>query len=220
MLFYGPAGSGKSSLAFVFARALYCQNFSDDVCGECKDCKMLKNPSLATGIWGLPEIIDCTKLTKSDLERKLYELGFKTPWRNKEVVIFDEFHRVTWRLQDELLMPLENLNNILLIFCLIDLKKVDEPLRQRSKIILQTARPEIKELVPWLKKICDAEGIVVKEPEGLRQIAIESDKLPRECLSTVETLSYLHEPITIDLVKEVAKTRRGIDVRKGTPNED
>ncbi len=210
LLFWGPAGTGKTSFSLLFGKAINCENFVEDVCGVCQSCRTLKSLSSATGIWGLPRIVDCTKINKSDLEKILNSFRFVCPSKaGRHILIFDEFHRLTWRLEDELLIPLEKQNNIILAFCLIDLKKVSQPLLQRVAV-LETGKPEIEELIPWLKKICDTEGIQIIDPESLGQIALEADRLPRECLSILETIYYLGDGLTIDLVGEVVRKRRGI----------
>ena len=39
MLFSGPRGVGKFTLARMFAQAATCQKLRDDFCGECDSCK-------------------------------------------------------------------------------------------------------------------------------------------------------------------------------------
>ena len=39
-LFCGPRGTGKTSIAKIFARMLNCTNDTDRPCGECENCKM------------------------------------------------------------------------------------------------------------------------------------------------------------------------------------
>src|SRR5215472_7724782 len=39
MLFAGPDGVGKKTLAFMLAKALNCERLKDDFCGDCRQCK-------------------------------------------------------------------------------------------------------------------------------------------------------------------------------------
>src|SRR5258707_2031843 len=41
MLFTGPRGVGKFTLARMFAQAANCERFSDDFCGECATCQRI-----------------------------------------------------------------------------------------------------------------------------------------------------------------------------------
>lgn len=212
MLIHGPAGSGKTSLAHVFMKALYCQNCSEDVCGECKEC--LDFEELFSAEYQGPYVFDCTRINEKVLE-EIFQNTFWPPKRmGRKIYVFDEFHRARAPLQEKLLKPLEAREDRLLIFCLIDLKTVSEAFRQRV-MVLKTNRPEFGELIPWLQKICDSEGINIKDGNALRQIALSGDRLPRECLSLLEKISFLGEPLTTNLVKEFAQDNR--EDRDGKP---
>jgi DNA polymerase-3 subunit delta' len=41
LLFCGPEGVGKRTLALVLARAVNCQRRPDDACGECPACRAI-----------------------------------------------------------------------------------------------------------------------------------------------------------------------------------
>ena len=44
-LFCGPRGTGKTSIAKIFAKTLNCTNSQDAPCGVCENCKMAANGS-------------------------------------------------------------------------------------------------------------------------------------------------------------------------------
>jgi|GEM_PF-420562 DNA polymerase III gamma/tau subunit len=205
MLFHGPPGSGKTSLAYVFIKGLYCENFTEDVCGKCKEC---------ISFWLIDDVLnsflkysyhDCTQIDKKYLDHILENFYYgSTSKLGRNIHVFDEFHRTKEPLQEKLLRPLERQKDLLAIFCAIGLNTVTQAFRQRV-MPLQTKRPEIDELIPWLQKICDLEGIIVKDKSALRQIASSADQLPRECLSLLEKVLFLNEPLTTILVKELAQ---------------
>jgi len=208
ILIYGPAGSGKTSLAHVFAKALNCSSFSEDVCGQCKNCLSSKRIYSGGARW-LANIHDCTKIDEKALDKIFSEFLFKPHTRiNRNIHIFDEFHRTRWPLQEKLLRPLEMAHHLLLIFCLIE-PKVGEAFRQRV-MVLKTTKPEIDELTHWLEKICTSERITVKENNALRHLANAADRLPRECLSLLQKVCYLAEPLTGSLVEELIKGTPGV----------
>ena len=69
ILFNGPPGSGKTSLALVLTKALYCQDFSKDVCGQCKHCLNFENVySNSSDLWIFH---DCTRLNEKNLDETL-----------------------------------------------------------------------------------------------------------------------------------------------------
>jgi DNA polymerase III gamma/tau subunit len=54
-------------------------------------------------------------------------------------------------------------------------------------------------------------GFNVGDKSALRQLALAANGLPRECLSLLQTISYLNNPLTTSLVKEVVRDIRGTD---------
>jgi DNA polymerase III gamma/tau subunit len=208
ILFHGPAGTGKTSLELVLAKALSCQNFSEDVCGRCANCLAFEEfYENSDDLWILH---DCTKLNEKSLDEILQKGFFAGACLEMtyDVHIFDELDRAKDSLQSRLLSHLEMKKDRLLIFSLIDLKKIDEAFQQRVTV-LKTSRPEIEELIPWLERICASEGIVVKGEDALRQLGVAADRLPRSCLGLLQKISYLRKPLTTSLVREIAQDSRG-----------
>lgn len=209
ILFYGPAGTAKNTLANLLIKGLYCKNFKGDVCGKCESCLSLKDDFTGASI--VYNYHNCARIDGKDLERIIDNWRY-VPWRHigRHIHLFDEFHRTKEPLQQKLLDILEFNEDVLLIFCLIDFQKITEAFRQRVEV-LRTRPPEIEELIPWLSNICDSEKIIIKDPGALRQIVMEANQLPRECLSLLQSVSNLGEPLTTDLIKEIAEERHGTD---------
>jgi len=208
-LFHGDPGTGKTALAYVYATGLGCMNFKDDLCGECDPCKFalsnFQEGSFGSGI----SVWDCTQIGENRLDDLIkHHLNYFS-WTKieKTVHIFDEFHRIRDRSQDKFLKPLEKPRSNLFIFCLIDISDFEMALRQQVTIF-RTECPSLEEIIPWLRRICDEKGMAILEPEALIQVAIEADRLPRECLRILHEIRMLQEPLTVSLVKEmsVAKT--------------
>ncbi|CAH1228953.1 DNA polymerase III subunit delta' [Paenibacillus sp. LjRoot153] len=42
-IFSGPVGTGRSEMAIALAKAIYCQNGTDDACGECLECRKVEH---------------------------------------------------------------------------------------------------------------------------------------------------------------------------------
>jgi DNA polymerase III subunit gamma/tau len=217
ILFHGPPGTVKSSLAYVFVKALNCLDFKEDVCGNCENC-LLMEKYFPSGPCGIVEIHDCTIISENYLEDliKRHFPIFPLNRVDKNIHVFDEFQRAKPSFQEKLLRPLETIPKLLLIFCLINLTRVEEAFQQRVTI-LKTTRPELDELVPWLHGICSLEGITVKDARALKDLAIAAELLPRQCLSFLQKISYLSNTLTADLVKQVSKDNRSVHEDASTP---
>lgn len=215
ILFHGHPGTGKSCLSYVFVKALNCLNFKEDVCDVCKNC-LLMEKYYPHGSW-LADFHDCTLINENYLEDliKRYFNLFPQNRADKIIHVFDEFQRTRSSFQEKLLRQLDTNPNLLLIFLLIDASHVEEAFRQRV-LVLKTERPEIQEVIPWLRRICDSEQIAIKDVRALKELAITAGLLPRECLSLLQKVSYMDNILTTDLVKEAARDYRSIS--KETPS--
>ncbi|MGO8988792.1 MAG: AAA family ATPase [bacterium] len=210
ILFHGPPGSGKTTLAHLLIKGLLCEKFSDDVCNKCKNCRSFK--SNLCGPEAFFSCHDCSRITAKKVDeiidslKNIPEAKLRPDLKVKlHIHIFDEFHRAKEPIQDKFLIPLERMPDILLVFCRIDLKRGDNDAFLQRVTVLKTAPPEVDDLVPWLQRICAAEGIIVKDNNALKELAIRGHRLPRECLGLLEKAYLLGDPLSTDLVRELAQ---------------
>ena len=210
VLFHGPPGIGKSTLSYVFPKALNCLNFEEDVCDECENC-LAMDKYFPKGAWWLVNTHDCTRMNLmhlDDLIRRYFNV-FPQTRIGKNIHVFDEFQRAQPQFREKFLTEMETNRDLLLIFSLIDISRVEDAFQQRVTI-LKTTRPEPEEMVSWLNRICFLEKITVKDSEALRHLAISANFLPRECLRLLQTISYMSNSLTLDLVQEASHDDRTI----------
>lgn len=103
-LFCGPRGTGKTTVARIFARAINCENPVDgSPCGKCKTCKALSEP----GNLDISEI-DAASNNGVDEMRELREKVQYPPVAGRyKVYVIDEVHMLTDSAFNALLKTLE-----------------------------------------------------------------------------------------------------------------
>jgi DNA polymerase-3 subunit gamma/tau len=91
-IFAGVKGTGKTSIAKIFANAMICQNNSDgDVCGKCLICKDFINNQVMDVIE-----LDAASNNGVDDVRKIIDAAIVLPTKlRKKVYIIDEAHMLT-----------------------------------------------------------------------------------------------------------------------------
>lgn len=106
LLFAGPAGVGKRSLALALAAWLQCERGGDEGCGECGACRQLQagtHPDLQ-----LVQLLPGKKEIGIDRIREVKRFMQLQPVRGKaKVAVIDEAHMLTVAAQNALLKVLE-----------------------------------------------------------------------------------------------------------------
>ncbi len=213
ILFHGSGGTGKTTCAQVYSKALCCLNFNGDVCGQCEPCQSIEksypNSSVAFGI----HVHNCSLLDEKTLNElishRLYQIRFNKIER--DIHIFDQFDRIRDRSQDKFLKLLEMKNpHILFIFCLVDISSIENLFRDRVTT-LKTTRPVAQEILVWAERICNSEGIFIKEKEALTYLVKEADFVERACLATVEKIIGLGKPLTVGLLRELSEDNESVN---------
>ena len=107
VLFSGPLGVGKTSLALIYAKARFCEgpNKEQSPCGECRWCKQFGDRGVGFGDFTR---LNCGEKSGVDDVRKVLETAGRPAWDTKYRVVFlDEVHNLSQNACDALLKPLE-----------------------------------------------------------------------------------------------------------------
>jgi DNA polymerase III subunit gamma/tau len=157
-VFSGPWGTGKTTMARIFARAVLCQNKQEDQspCNKCSSCKSFlkdSNPSYM-------EIDAVGKGNKEDIDHLLGSLSYEN-MAGRRIILIDESHRLSSAGNDALLKVLEDPNlsqDVIFIFCTTEVEKMTEALVSRCTRF-SIISPNSAQIKSKLKLICEREGL-------------------------------------------------------------
>lgn len=163
-LFTGPRGTGKTSSAKLFAKAINCLNNKDgDACNECENCKSFNNNSN-------PDIIEIDAASNNGVDeiREIKNKVSLVPSMSKyKVYIIDEVHMLSIGAFNALLKTLEEPPEYI-IFILA----TTEPQKIPATIISRCQRFDFKSISHDKMKQC-LENIISKENISIDDVAIE-----------------------------------------------
>ena len=198
-LFCGTRGTGKTSCAKIFAKAVNCLHPKNgSPCGECEVCKKID----ANGNFDIMEI-DAASNNRVDEIRDLREKVNYLPSVGKyKVYIIDEVHMLTDSAFNALLKTLEEPpSHIIFILATTEPEKLPATILSRC-MRFDFRLVEIKELVNQLKKVFTASNVTFDE-KALELIAKAGNGSVRDSLSVAEMcMAYLNNNITYDGVQQ------------------
>lgn len=194
-LFCGTRGTGKTSIARVFARAINCLNPKDsNPCNQCEICKGILNESIMDIIE-----IDAASNNGVDNIRELRENVKYPPSKAKfKVYIIDEVHMLSQGAFNALLKTLEEPPSYV-IFILA----TTEPQKIPSTILSRCQRFDFKrvtfdKILGLLRYIC-TEMEVDTEDEALKLMVRNSDGAVRDALSILDQcMSFCEGKLTYE----------------------
>ena len=192
-LFTGTRGTGKTSIAKIFARAVNCLNpINGSPCGKCENCLKLQKDNDINIIE-----MDAASNNKVDDIREIREKVKFMPVDVKyKVYIIDEVHMLTDSAFNALLKTLEEPpKHVIFILATTEVHKLPQTILSRC-VRFDFRLVSVKELVKHLRKIFDLEKIECDE-ESIKLIATAGEGSVRDTLSIADLIaSYCQEKIT------------------------
>ena len=200
-LFCGTRGTGKTTVAKIFAKAVNCEHpVNGSPCGECAMCK-----SIAAGTSMNVIEIDAASNNGVDNIREIREEVAYSPAEGKyKVYIIDEVHMLSTGAFNALLKTLEEPPSyVIFILATTEVHKIPITILSRCQHY-DFKRISIETITARMQELMDTEQIEV-EDKALRYIAKAADGSMRDALSLLDQCIafYLGQKLTYDHVLEV-----------------
>lgn len=200
-LFCGTRGTGKTSVAKIFARAVNCEHPVDgSPCGECPSCRQIQ---AGTSL----NVVEIDAASNNGVEniREIRDQVQYPPTEGKyRVYIIDEVHMLSTGAFNALLKTLEEPPSyVIFILATTEVHKIPITVLSRCQRY-DFRRITVDTIADRLKELTDAEGMAV-EDRALRYVAKAGDGSMRDALSLLDQCAAFHygETLTYENVLDV-----------------
>ena len=186
-LFCGQHGTGKTTIAKIFARAVNCEHpVNGNPCNECPTCKGILDGS----ILDVTEMDAASNNGVDDIRPILQEVNFAPTRTTYKVYIIDEVHMLSKGAFNALLKTIEEPpKHVIFLFATTESDKIP------ATIISRCQRYDFKRIpldliTGRLREVCGKSGIRASD-DALRLIASRSDGALRDALSLLDQISAI-----------------------------
>ncbi len=156
-IFFGSKGTGKTSIARIFSKAINCLNLekNGDPCNSCTNCKSINDSSFMD----LLEIDAASNRGIEDIRDLKNKVQFAPTSGKYKIYIIDEVHMLTKDAFNALLKTLEEPpENVVFIFATTEINKVPETIISRCQRF-DFLKASYKDLMSQLNKVTKLEKI-------------------------------------------------------------
>ena len=200
-LFCGTRGTGKTSVAKIFARAVNCMNpVNGNPCNECEVCRSINagvsmnvieiDAASNNGVENIRQIVDEVKYSPTEGKYKVY--------------IIDEVHMLSIGAFNALLKTLEEPPSyVIFILATTEVHKIPITILSRCQRY-DFKRINVETIAARMRELCDIENMAAQD-KALKYIAKAADGSMRDALSLLDQCSafYMDKELTYENVLEV-----------------
>ena len=199
-LFTGTRGTGKTTCAKIFAKAVNCLDTSSpDPCGECEICKGIDSGS----VMDIIEMDAASNNGVDDIRDLRDEVAYLPSVCKYKVYIIDEVHMLSTGAFNALLKTLEEPPaHVIFILATTEVHKLPATILSRcQRFDFKRIQPET--MAVRLQQVAGLEGMELA-PDAATLIARIADGALRDGLSILDQCAGRSKQITAQLVSEVA----------------
>lgn len=199
-LFCGPRGVGKTTCARIFAKALNCQQLTDDFepCNECESCRAF-NDSASFNVY---ELDAASNNTVEDIRALVEKVRISPQGAKYKVYIIDEVHMLSSSAFNAFLKTLEEPPAYAkFILATTEKHKIIPTILSRCQVY-DFKRINDNDIVNHLKYVAQSENVTADE-DALRVVAAKADGALRDALSIFDqVVSFSGNQITYEQTVE------------------
>lgn len=192
-LFYGPKGTGKTTMARLFAEGINCKEFNkyDDICGSCDTCQGFADGRLSDYI----EIDAASNSGVDNIRQIIDEMRYYPKEAAFKVCVIDEVHMLSPQAFSALLKTLEEPpETAVFILCTTDPQRIPMTITSRCQMFQfhMLTDDEVRDCISY---ICTEENINV-EQDAVDKIIGMSDGCMRNAINMLdEIVSFSGKPM-------------------------